>query len=555
MTDQIDQIDTHDEEKTPSTADKRRRMFLTGAGIAGAAAIVGSKPASAADGNAVILGTDNVATQLTTITNDAVVTDRSRNALRADLGAGNNSHTILGTTQGAGHAIAGVVGAPGVKPDDAVAATWGRTYGDAAATEGQSLTEDVALAGPANGVKGIVQSATNGSHAVLGITNGAGHSVAGDTPADAPNTVAATWGRHAGQGAGVGGVNTAAASPLAGPARGVEGVVTSAANGSHAVFGATNGAGHSVAGDTPADAAGVDGEGGNSVAATWGRHAGQGAGVGGVNTATASPLAGPARGVEGVVTNEANGSHAVFGLTNGAGHSVAGDTPADAKGVDGVGPNTTAATWGRHGGVGAGIGGVSALGYGGEFIGGKSHIRLIQNSDAPAGPPTGDDHLLGEIYADGAGSVWYNQADGANWTNLTGGSGIVLFDDGVRAFDSRTGRTDSIDTDASRLGRFSANETREIDLTEIVTDLPASATGAIINLTVVNPDGGQRGFATVFNGDTDDADRPNTSSINWGSDTEVVANSVTAKVSSTGSINVFARQATDILVDVLGYVG
>jgi hypothetical protein len=155
------------------------------------------------------------------------------------------------------------------------------------------------------------------------------------------------------------------------------------------------------------------GAGGNTVAATWGRHAGQGAGIGGINTATASPLAGPARGVEGVVNAPANGSHAVFGATNGAGHSIAGDTPADAKGVNGVGPNTTAATWGRHGGVGAGIGGVSAMGYGGEFIGGKSHLRLIQTQDAAkSGPPGGDGHLLGELYADGAGNLWFNQADG-----------------------------------------------------------------------------------------------------------------------------------------------
>lgn len=157
--------------------------------------------------------------------------------------------------------------------------------------------------------------------------------------------------------------NNTASTPGTPGQEAIVGTLTGAANGSHAIKGVTAGLGHSVAGDTPA--------GDNTVAATWGRHGGDGAGVG-VNSATDIDIAGPARGVEGLILDPTNGSHAVFGKTTGGGHSVAGDTSADAAGPEGVGTNTTAATWGRHGGIGAGIGGISANGCGGEFKGGKA---------------------------------------------------------------------------------------------------------------------------------------------------------------------------------------
>lgn len=451
----------------------RRRMFLAGAGLAGAAVITKASTASAADGDNVVLGADasdggvNESSSTTEIVNSGTSSDRSNNAIKGTLSnADNNSHAVLGVTEGEGHAIAGVVNNT---TDDAVAATWGRHFGPAAATEGQSLAENQPIAGPANGVKGIVEMPTNGSHAVLGITNGGGHAVAGDTPADA---------------------------------------------------------------------AGADGEGNNTVAATWGRHGGLGAGIGGVNTATDVPLAGPARGVEGIVLDATNGSHAVYGEARGAGHSVAGDTPADA-------PNTVAATWGRHQGAGAGIGGISVGGYGGEFVGGKASARLIPSDDVAVGAPQDEMHLVGELFVDGAGDLYYNTADGANFTKLNGGGTVMLWDS-QRAYDSRAG-----EAPAGQKGRHAAGEVREIDLTEF-TDLPANASGAIINITVADTDA--LGYALVFNGDTPDSPTPVGSSINWVDAGEFVANGITVALSSTGTVKVYTEKATDVVIDVVAYI-
>ena len=425
MTDQIDQITDNDVDEVQDGAGRRRRMFLTGAGIAGAAAIVGGASAKAADGDPVILGAEgagaspgaNESTTTTEVYNTGTSTDRTNNAIKGSINStDNNSHAILGTTVGGGHAIAGVVGTPDASPADAVAATWGRQYGLAAATEGQSLTAEAELAGPANGVKGIVESVGNGSHAVLGITNGAGHSVAGDTPGMIPDT-----------------------------SEGAE--------------------------------------------------------------------------EDAMVPN----------------------------------PNTTAATWGRHGGVGAGIGGVSAAGYGGEFVGGKAHVRLIQvdNNDlgegqeATSGAPIDEDHQIGELYADGDGKLFYNVANGANFVQLTA---QVLFDDPQRAWDSRAGQAPANDDK----GKIAGGGTATIDLTQF-TDVPAGASGVLVNISVDNTDG--RGFATIFNGDTPDADRPLAAALAWDGVNTRQSNSVVARPNAAGQIKVYVGgNATDVILDVSGYI-
>ncbi|CAN5515635.1 hypothetical protein BH23ACT3_BH23ACT3_01040 [soil metagenome] len=325
--------------------------------------------------------------------------------------------------------------------------------------------------------------------------------------------------------------NTTAVSPIAGPHSALVGFINSPDNGSHTINAFTSGNGHAVAGET------LKRE--NSVGATWGRHGGLGAGAEGVNIAPDVPLAGPAHGVKGLITDQTNGSHAVIGITQGAGHSVAGDTPAEANG----GANTTAATWGRHGGPGAGIGGVSAMGYGGEFVGGKASVRLIPTDGVPAGPPSDAGHLRGELYVDGSGDLWYNVSDGANWVRLNTG-GTVILPDPQRAFDSRP----PSNPQSGPKGRFDAGGTRLIDLTES-TDLPVGAS-AIINLTVT--DTGPWGFLTLYNGDS--STRPDTSSINWSTPGSSVANSVHVATGAAGTIQVYAFESTHVIVDVLGFL-
>ncbi len=334
---------------------------------------------------------------------------------------------------------------------------------------------------------------------------------------------------------------TTGPADIAGDLNAFKGVINNATNGSHALVGDTNGDGHAVAGV----ARKLD----NARGATWGRHLGAGAGIEGENTAENIPLAGPAHGALGIITKATNGSHAVLGKTMGAGHSIAGDTPAEAKNETG-GPNTTAATWGRHQGIGAGIGGISVGGYGGEFKGATASVRLIPGDVRPTEAPTEATRKVGELLIDAAGNLWYNAADGGNFTRLNDQGGITMLTNPQRAYDSREEFPVPPAT-ASNKGRHGANEIRKINLAEF-TDLPVGATGAIINLTVAET--AAMGFATVFNGDTADSGLPVASSINYVEAGMFVANGIIVPVGADGSVKVYTLTPTEVIIDVVGSI-
>lgn len=103
MPDQI--TDTNETDHDPVTVEgRRRRLFLTGAGIAGAAAIVGSQSASAADNDPVVVSGDFYGGTPTRFTN----TDSNSRTPGTP-----GDEAIVGTIQDAGnrsHAIRGVTG-------------------------------------------------------------------------------------------------------------------------------------------------------------------------------------------------------------------------------------------------------------------------------------------------------------------------------------------------------------------------------------------------------------------------------------------------------------
>ena len=312
---------------------------------------------------------------------------------------------------------------------------------------------------------------------------------------------------------------TTATAPINGTFNALKGIINSPTNGSHTILGTTAGDGHAIAGvATKLD---------NARGATWGRHEGAGAGVEGENTATNIAIAGPANGVKGIITQASNGSHSVLGITAGGGHAVAGDIPASA-------PNTVAATWGRHMGVGAGIGGISVGGYGGEFVGGRASVRLIPSASVVAGPPTNAGHLRGELYVDGIGDVYYNESDGSNFTRLNSQGGTTLLTDPKRVYDSR-----------SSGGKFGLAEVRKVNLGQ-----PGGASGAVVNLTVTETDAG--GYVTLYNGNS--TVKPDTSSINWKAVGTDLANSLPVAIAADGSINVYANSVTHVIIDVIGYI-
>jgi chitodextrinase len=120
--------------------------------------------------------------------------------------------------------------------------------------------------------------------------------------------------------------------------------------------------------------------------------------------------------------------------------------------------------------------------------------------------------------------------------------------DPARLLETRTGPDDTtIDGQAQGIGRRTAGSITELTVTNRA-GVPANATAVMINLTAVLPDG--NGFLTAFPCGTD---QPNASSVNYAPG-QVVPNAVLAKIGTNGRICIFTLAATDILVDVTGYV-
>ncbi len=134
---------------------------------------------------------------------------------------------------------------------------------------------------------------------------------------------------------------------------------------------------------------GVEGKGKNGVYGesstpgnngVWGRHTNDGAGVAG-------------EGRVGVIGfSHEDGWNAVWGRHTTNGRGVAGDSA-----------------------QGTGVLGASTSGYGGEFQGGKSQLRLVPQPAGTTGPPSGA-HAKGEIYMDSAGTLFVCVRGGATPT-------------------------------------------------------------------------------------------------------------------------------------------
>ncbi len=106
----------------------------------------------------------------------------------------------------------------------------------------------------------------------------------------------------------------------------------------------------------------------------------------------------------------------------------------------------------------------------------------------------------------------------------------------ARAYDSRTSD--------GPLG----NGTRTVSLTS--SGLPAGASVALMNVTVVDTVG--VGYLTLF---AHGASRPNTANVNWYAASQILNNSATSQVGSTGEIDVycFTSGSTQFTIDVFGF--
>ncbi|MGE0879071.1 MAG: CHRD domain-containing protein [Acidimicrobiia bacterium] len=116
---------------------------------------------------------------------------------------------------------------------------------------------------------------------------------------------------------------------------------------------------------------------------------------------------------------------------------------------------------------------------------------------------------------------------------------IKLLSSPQRAYDSRT----------TAEGRFASNETRTIDLHG--AGVPISVQAALVNLTVTETDGA--GYLVLYSNEV--LSIPGTSSINWSTSNQNVANTSTVAVDGQGRVRVTAGPAsTHVIIDVIGYV-
>ncbi|HET8590176.1 MAG TPA: hypothetical protein VFM01_11140, partial [Nakamurella sp.] len=138
-----------------------------------------------------------------------------------------------------------------------------------------------------------------------------------------------------------------------------------------------------------------------------------------------------------------------------------------------------------------------------------------------------------------AGALRYNTdtarlevCDGATWQAPTT---LTPLPNPVRVYDSR-----------SHDGPIHAGQSRTLSLAD---RLPAGATGAIVNLTITGTLGG--GYLTLYPaGHT----RPHTSSINWYTTGQTLANQATTNLGNTTAITIYAAGTTQYLIDLLAYL-
>jgi hypothetical protein len=115
----------------------------------------------------------------------------------------------------------------------------------------------------------------------------------------------------------------------------------------------------------------------------------------------------------------------------------------------------------------------------------------------------------------------------------------------ARLFDSRPAST--IDGQQSNAGRRTAGST-----TEVVVggrgNVPATASGATVNVVAINATG--PGFLTLY---PCGSARPEASTLNYATG-QTIANGATIKLGTGGTICVYSDQATDLILDVTGFV-
>jgi hypothetical protein len=188
-----------------------------------------------------------------------------------------------------------------------------------------------------------------------------------------------------------------------------------------------------------------------------------------------------------------------------------------------------------------GVFAASSAGYGLFASGGLAPIR-IQPANTPGAPASGT-HAVGELYVDSNGVFWGCSAGGTpgDWHSLV--EQLHPLNPTIRVYDSRT--------------EFGGPGPLQSGMSSVVIDLnesagvPAEASAALINLTVVNTV--ENGWLIAYPAG---GPIPGTSNINWYASNQIFANNATPslnagqlQISSNGPLTA----KSDFVIDVFGY--
>ena len=132
-------------------------------------------------------------------------------------------------------------------------------------------------------------------------------------------------------------------------------------------------------------------------------------------------------------------------------------------------------------------------------------------------------------------------------------TGLVTFQP-TRYVDTRPGSF-TFDGYHAGEGAFTDGEIRRYDIVSRgpLNDTAKAIQGVYMNVTSVNP-AGNDGFLTVWACDSVDDPKPDVSALNYRESWSATPNSIVQKLSASGHVCVYAYKATDVIIDITGYV-
>ncbi len=173
-------------------------------------------------------------------------------------------------------------------------------------------------------------------------------------------------------------------------------------------------------------------------------------------------------------------------------------------------------------------------------------LRLRSGASAPSVmPPHSGTWQVGDVLRTADAHIWYCKLAGvaaaSRWSRLSE-VGLTIRPTPYRAYDSRL-----VD------GPFTFGTTRLVSLVVAAGTIPAGSVGVLLNVTATNTISG--GYVQVYSGSL--ATAPETSNLNWYTDGQTVANSVTSAVSGDRKVKVTTggppNSGTDVIIDVFGF--